>query len=315
MEWNDASVQWFDESILRTERFATAIHGGEALVTSMPQDPNSLTGEEIDALWSIRDPVNGEIKLKKALTEYPASADELHTQIARSQGLQGRFHEAWEEIAKVSTTPHEVVQIRVQLESGRLKNTSGDTKESQAHFLKAFALAKQGHFDFYAVDAAHMLGIVSEGQESIQWNEKALKLAANSKNERARKWRGSLLNNLGWSYFNMGDFNTALVTFESALEFQQTTGNPVRIRIPRWAVARCLRALKRYDEAFAIQNDLIQYPEQGYVSEELGELLLVMGRPDEAKPRFRRAYELLSPSLSSDPNERTRLAPLKELSQ
>ncbi|MGO4518323.1 tetratricopeptide repeat protein [Terriglobus sp. 2YAB30_2] len=295
--------------------FATAVYGGETIVTSMPQDPNSLTSEQIDALWSINDPVNGETKLKKALTEYPASADELHTQIARSQGLQGRFHEAWEEIAKVSKASSGVVPVRVQLESGRLKNTSGDRKESQAYFLNAFALAEQGHFDFYAVDAGHMLGIVSEGQESVQWNEKAFKLATNSKEERAQKWRGSLLNNLGWSYFSVGDFNTALITFESALDFQQTTGNPVRIRIARWAVGRCLRALKRYDEAFAIQNDLIQYPEQGYVSEELGELLLVMGRPDEAKPRFRRAYELLSPSLSSDPNEKTRLARLKELSQ
>ena len=290
-------------------------HHVSAGVTSMLQGSNSLTSAEIDALWSISDPVNGEIKLKKALTEYPASADELHTQIARSQGLQGRFHEAWEEIAKVSTTPREVVQIRVQLESGRLKNTSGDTKESQAHFLKAFALAEQGHFDFYAVDAAHMLGIVSEGQESVQWNEKALKIATNSKDERAQKWKGSLLNNLGWSYFSMGNFDTALIAFGSALEFQQTTGNPVRIRIARWAVARCLRTLKRYDEAFAIQSDLIQYPEQGYVSEELGELLLVMDRPDEARLRFRKAYELLSPGLSSDPNERARLTRLKELSQ
>jgi tetratricopeptide (TPR) repeat protein len=80
-------------------------------------------------------------------------------------------------------------------------------------------------------------------------------------------------------------------------------------------VARCLRALKRYDEAFAIQNDLIQYPEQGYVSEELAELLFAIGRPDEAKPRFRRAYELLSQSLGSNPSEATRLARLKKLSQ
>ena len=80
-------------------------------------------------------------------------------------------------------------------------------------------------------------------------------------------------------------------------------------------MARCLRALKRYDEAFAIQNDLIQYPEQGYVSEELGELLLVMGRPDEARLRFKKSHELLSQSLGSDPSQANRLARLKELSQ
>jgi tetratricopeptide (TPR) repeat protein len=160
-----------------------------------------------------------------------------------------------------------------------------------------------------------MLGIVSEGQKSIQWNKLALQRAAHSKLKRAQNWKGSLLNNLGWTYFNSGDFNTALTTFESALDFQKALGDPVRIRVARWTVARCLRALKRYDEAFVIQSELIQYPEQGYVSEELGELLLVLGRSDDAKPRFKRAYELLSQSLGSDPGQANRLARLKELSQ
>ena len=203
----------------------------------------------------------------------------------------------------------------MEIEKGRLKNSSGNRNDAKRYFLRAIALAEQGHFDFYAVDAAHMMGIVSEGQESVRWTQKALQFAANSKDERARKWKGSLLNNLGWTYFSIGEFNTALTMFESALDFQNRTGNPVRIRIARWTVARCLRALKRYDEAFAIQNDLIQYLEQGYVSEELAELLFAIGRPDEAKPRFRRAYELLSQSLGSNPSEATRLARLKKLSQ
>ncbi len=73
--------------------------------------------------------------------------------------------------------------------------------------------------------------------------------------------------------------------------------------------------MKRYDEALAIQNELVQYPEQGFVSEEIGELLLVLGQPDEAKPRFKKAHELLSPKLGSDPTQATRLNRLKDLSQ
>ena len=276
---------------------------------------NSITSKQIDALWTIDDPVEGQVKLNDAMTEYPGSADELHTQIARSLGLQGRVDEAWEELSKISDMHSPIVKVRMEIEKGRLKNSSGNRNDAKRYFLKAIALAEKGHFDFYAVDAAHMMGIVSEGQESVRWNQKALQFAANSKDERARKWKGSLLNNLGWTYFSIGEFNTALTTFESALDFQKRTGNPVRIRIARWTVARCLRALKRYDEAFAIQNDLIQYPEQGYVSEELAELLFATGRPDEAKPRFRRAYELLSQSLGSNPSEATRLARLKKLSQ
>jgi tetratricopeptide (TPR) repeat protein len=282
---------------------------------SLHSSSNSLTSEQIDALWTITDPVEGLVKLKTALAEYPGSADELHTQIARSLGLQGRFDEAWEELARISKVHSPLVEIRMQLEEGRLKNSSGCKNEAKPYFLKALQVATQEHFDFYAIDAAHMLGIVLDGQESIRWNKDALQLAANSKIKRAHNWKGSLLNNLGWAYFNVGEFKTALTTFESALDFQKTGGNPARIRVARWTVARCLRALKRYDEALAIQNDLIQYPEQGYVSEELGELVLVLGRPDEAKPRFKRAYELLSQNLGSDPGEKAHLARLKELSQ
>jgi len=229
----------------------------------MPQNSfyvssNSLTSEQIDALWTVNDPVEGEVKLKSAVADYPESVDELRTQIARSLGLQGRFDEAWDELSKISIVHTPLVEIRIQLEKGRLKNSSDKRNDAKPYFLKALELAEQGHSDYYAIDAAHMLGIVSEGPESIRWNQLALQLAANSKLKRAQNWKGSLLNNLGWTYFSIGDFNTALTTLESALDFEMTVGDPIRIRIARWTVARSLRALKRYDEAFAIQNDLSQ---------------------------------------------------------
>jgi tetratricopeptide (TPR) repeat protein len=276
---------------------------------------NALNSEQIDALWTIDGPVEGYDKLIEALAHYPGSADELHTQIARCLGLQGRFDEAWKQLSEISTEHPAIVDIRTQLEMGRLKNSAGNRKDAKPYFLKAFELAEQGHFDYYAIDAAHMLGITSDGRESVQWNETALRLAADSRIERARNWRGSLLNNLGWTYFNSGNYNEAINTFESALDFQKAVGDPVRIRIARWTVARCLRALKRYDEAFAIQSDLIQYPEQGYVSEELGELLLAMGWPQEAKVRFRKAYELLAPTLGTGPSQENRLTRMKMLSE
>ncbi len=274
-----------------------------------------MTSDRIDALWSITNPVEGERTLRTALAEQPESADELRTQIARSLGLQSRFNEAWEELAKISSVRTPRVEIRLQLEQGRLENSSGHRDDAKPYFRRALELAVQGHFDYEAIDAAHMLGIVSDGEESIRWNELGLQLAAASPSDRARNWRGTLLNNLGWTYFNTGDFNTALSTLQSALPFHETAGDAVRIRVGRWTVARCLRALERYDEAFAIQNSLIEYPEQGYVSEELGELLLVLGRPDEARPRFKRAYELLAQRFGSDPSQAARLGSLQELSQ
>ena len=159
-----------------------------------------------------------------------------------------------------------------------------------------------------------MLGIVTTGDESVDWNEKAIKMAQKSKDLRTHKWQGSLLNNLGWTYNDSGKFSLALTKFQEAFDYQKQHGDPKSVRIANWAIARCLRSLKRYDDALAIQRELIKYPEQGYVSEELGELLLVTHRQEEAKPHFKKAYELLSQDIWLQSNEKGRLERLKRLS-
>jgi tetratricopeptide (TPR) repeat protein len=280
-----------------------------------PIEDKTMTSEQIDKLWSIDDPATGLSKLQQALVTYLGSADELHTQICRALGLERRFDEAWAELAKISANPPEIVQVRIPLESGRLKNTSGDKEGARPLFQRALELALKAHFDYYAIDAAHMLGIVTSDQESIAWNENALKMAAASKDVRARRWRGSLLNNLGWTYHDQGEYSKALAKFKEAEAFQQENGNPVSIRISQWAVARCLRSLKKYHEALTILQNLIQFPEKGYVSEELGENLLALGNPEEAKPHFRRAYELLSKDPYLKEHELIRLQRLNDLGQ
>ena len=64
--------------------------------------------------------------------------------------------------------------------------------------------------------------------------------------------------------------------------------------ISRWSVARQLRALGRVDEALAAQRKLAaENDKDGFVPEEMGECLLLLGREAEAKPCFRRAHEIL----------------------
>ena len=133
-----------------------------------------MTSTEIDALWTIDEPVAGYKALSDALEKHPDSAAELHTQIARALGLQGRFNEGWDELAHVSSHPSDIVRVRAQLESGRLNNSSGDRNAAKPCFLNALQRAVHGHFDYYAVDAAHMLGIVTTGQESLVGTKKPL---------------------------------------------------------------------------------------------------------------------------------------------
>lgn len=274
-----------------------------------------MSSAEIDALWTIDDPSSGLKKLKEALIDFPGSSDEIHTQICRSLGLQRKFQDGWDELAKVSATTTAIVKVRVQLESGRLKNTAGDQASAKPYFESALRLAEKGHFDYYAVDAAHMLAIVTKSDESIKWNEAALKMAAKSHDARTKRWRGSLLNNLAWAYHDMGDYSKALGKFQEAEAFQKRNGDPVSYRISKWAVARCFRSMKRYQDAVAILEELVKYPEQGYVSEELGEDLLALGRPEDAKPHFKTAYELLSGDPYMREHESARLNRLNKLGE
>jgi tetratricopeptide (TPR) repeat protein len=274
-----------------------------------------LTSEQIDALWEYNDPAKSVQRFQEALASVPGSSDEIRTQIARCLGLQRRFDEGRAEIARVSPDPSPVVAVRVALEAGRIENSAGNKAAAAPYFLRAYDLAREHKLDFYAIDAAHMMGIVTSDAASLDWNEKAIRMAEASQDNRARNWKGSLLNNTGWTYHDMGQYEQALGLFQRALDFQKEQGNEIRARIATWTVGRCLRSLQRYDEAMAIQRSLEGGPSAGYIEEELGELLLVIGHPDQSKPYFKKAYELLSTDIYLKSNEAPRLERLNKLSE
>lgn len=272
-----------------------------------------MTSEEIDALWDFSNPAASRQRFEQALEKSPESADELRTQIARTWGLERQFDLAKAELKKIESPQSALVRVRYDLEWGRILNSEGNPKVARPFFKQALKAAQAAGLDYYAVDAAHMLGIVTEGKESIQWNESAIKLATASKEARARGWLGSLLNNLAWTYHDMGEFEKALEKFQAALEFRRGAGKPEPERIARWSVARCLRSLKRFDEALAIQRELEKLSDDGFVWEEIAELLLALCKKEEARPYFRKAFDALSADEWLTKNEPARIARLKEL--
>jgi tetratricopeptide (TPR) repeat protein len=269
---------------------------------------------DLDMLWDFDQPVVSEQRFRAALaTAEGEDALVLRTQLARSLGLQRRFDESAAELDGVTAgTP--LVDAYLDLERGRLLNSSGRSEQAKPHFEAALAAAEGAGLDHLAADAAHMMAIVEPGEAGIKWAERALAIAEASDDPRARRWVGSVTHNLGWTMHNLGRYAEALGYFESALAFRQRQGNPDLIRIGRWTVARGLRSLGRYDEALSIQSELASTgPADGYVSEELGELLLAQGRPDEAAPHFARAYALLSEDAWLSDAEPDRLRRLAEL--
>ena len=106
------------------------------------------------------------------------------------------------------------------------------------------------------VDALHMVAIVAPPEEQHEVNARALAVARASSDQRARDWDASLLNNIGMTYADAGDFDQALATFQQALAARERIGDPGTIRVAKWMVAWSLRNLGRRDEALRIQRAL-----------------------------------------------------------
>ena len=173
-----------------------------------------------------------------------------------------------------------------------------------------------------SVDAAHMMAIVEPPERQLEWIERAINAAQESADPKARGWLGSLYNNAGWTYHELGRYHEALDTFRKGLEWQRQAGKEKEARIAAWTVARALRSLGRYQEALQMQLEnhrrLKEIGEpDGYAEEEIGECLLALGREEEARPHFARAHALLAgdPWLNRDQPERLdRLAALGRVS-
>lgn len=287
---------------------------------------------DFDSKWNYGDPAATEQAFRQIESETHSTADngyraQLLTQIARAQGLQRQFDDAHKTLDQVDamltdsmpSNAADEVRVRYLLERGRVFNSSGDKDSAKPLFNEAWELARvQPSLAFYAVDAAHMLGIAEEPDAALQWNEKAIAHAEQSDSDKAKKWLGSLYNNTGWTHHEKGNFDRAMELFKNALAWFEAHGNDGQISVAHWAVARCHRSLGQFDEALSIQRDLETKMEavaapDGYVYEELGELLWSKQERDAARPYFRKAYDELSKDDWLKANESSRLTRLKAL--
>ena len=283
---------------------------------------------DFDALWDYDQPVQTEAAFRALLPEAQASDNpsyhlELLTQIARTQGLQRDFAGALQTLdlvqANLSTEPGRA-RVRYLLERGRVFNSSGHPEDARPLFEAAWEEGQTCHEDFHAIDAAHMLAIVAPPGAKLEWNVKALALLGRTADARAQNWGGTLNNNIGWDYHVQGQYRLALESFQKALEWRQVEGDPRLILIAKWCIARAQRSLGQVKEALHLQQELQEEwkplgESAGYVEEELGECLLALKRPEEARPYFAQAYAKLSQNIWLVAQEPARLERLKHLGE
>jgi tetratricopeptide (TPR) repeat protein len=299
-----------------------------AMVGVMVGSAAAAPGElpDFDTLWDWQNIAETEATFRELLPAAEASGDasyhlQLLTQLARTLGLQGKFEEAHrvlDQVEQALTDDLELARIRYLLEGGRILNSSGNPDASRPLFREALSRARASGEDYYAIDAAHMMGIVEPPEKQLEWSVLAMGLAERSADERARRWLGPLYHNTGMTYLDLGEYDKALVLFEKDWHHRLDGGGPVEIRIAKWCVGHALRKLGRIDEALALQREIereVSQEEQpdGYVFEEIAECLLVQGKQGEAQPYFKRAYELLRDKAWIKESEPERLERLKRL--
>ena len=275
----------------------------------------------IDTYWEYSDPASSEERFREALKS--AQGDErleLLTQIARTYSLRRKFGEAHAllddiepQLGGAGVRP----RLRYLLERGRTYNSSGEKETARELFIEAWELGQEAGEEGLAVDAAHMVAITYSGSvEAIEWNLRGLEIARTSDDPKAKGLVPAMLNNAAWDLHDMERYTEALPLFEEAQEEWTRRNKPVQIQIARWSVARCLRSLARYEEALAMQRELEAEHENagtadGFVFEELAENLAALGRMDEARIYFAKAYQELSADEWFVEHEAERLASLK----
>jgi hypothetical protein len=308
---------------------------GEAFLTD-EGSPNAdqPAATDISSLWNFEDPAGTEAKfmaLRQHLgaREHHAKLLELDTQLARAQGLQGRFAHALLTL--------ETVQDRLEagearpavlhdLEMGRVLRSSGSPSGAKAFFERAAQSARAAGEEALEIDAMHMLALVEpEPAKRIAINMDALERAAAAKDPRARRWRGSLWNNTGMDFHELNDLDNAMRAFEASLAAWREDA-PERAGVARWMMAWTLRLQGRLAEALSAQEALAsEYAAKGasdgYVQEELGEihLALAVGAATDAemlaaRAHFARAHAQLSQSgeIDHDPDRLARMLRIAE---
>ena len=284
----------------------------------------------IDNLWDYDNPQATEVTFRELVPAAEKSGNksyyaELLTQLARTLSLQRKFDDAHNllddarQLIVGQDIP--VAEIRYLLERGRTFNSSNEKAQAIALFKEAYEKALQNNEGFYAIDAAHMLGVAEKPQEQLYWNIKAMDLAEKSVDPRSRKWLGPLYNNIGWTYHDAKDYERALNLFEKSLAWRMEQKDEKGTFIAKWTIGRTYRSLDRIDKALAVQKELLDeiqrkgLTQSGFVFEELAECLLIKNSHDEAKEYFRKAYEILSKDIWLKANAADRLQRLRELGE
>lgn len=265
----------------------------------------------IDGFWDSDNLPETEALVRSSLrsnwaTEWSSQSAERLTQLAHVLALQGKLSDAKATLDQVQQMMREAteklnprVELRWTLEQGRMHSLSMSPAKAHDLFVAGWRMAGELDEPFFAIDAALMLSIVKPPKFQNEWLKKALTLTEETSDEKSKLWLTHLLFLDGWHWFDFRHFESALESFEKALNHSEASETGSKEFALLWSKARTLRALVRTDEALIIQQFLLSEMTptgkvNGHVYLELAECKQLLNSQDEAKGFFELAYAALA---------------------
>ncbi len=148
-----------------------------------------------------------------------------------------------------------------------------------------------------AVDAAHMVAITGSPQEQVEWGKKGI---AQAEAGHIDRWLGPLWNNLGATYEDMQQYDSALAAYKKARDYHYQFGTPRNKVIADYAVGHILVKLGRFEEAGNWLRPVLTQCERaqdhefvGLTCRDLGDIGYSSGNFGEALELYVRAKALL----------------------
>jgi tetratricopeptide (TPR) repeat protein len=201
--------------------------------------------DRLRPLWDFDDLDASEQRFREQLEreEHDSGRAEVLTQIARVHGLRDDFDGAGRILDEAEPLAAEDprANVRLELERGRMFRSSGDAEAAFPLFKTAYERALEAGETYFAGDAAHMCAIsVDDLAVQEEWVQRGLEHGDGY-------WAGPLYNNLGWSYFEAGDYERALELFERALAARMR--DPENKQAIQWAHEAVAEAKQKLESA------------------------------------------------------------------
>lgn len=177
---------------------------------------------------------------------------------------------------------------------GRFEWKDGDLKTAHATFEEMYTYCNTNALWSRAVDAAHMIAIVSETpEEQIEWGQRGIEAAEAGGVE---SWLGPLWNNLGTTYYDLKHYDLALECFLKARQYHWQYSDETAKLYADYHVGMTYRFLGKYDEAKQWLRPVLAWAERlenhsaiGQACEDLGEIDIAQGKKTEGVALLKRA--------------------------